>query len=203
MISCSVKNELIMDLSGVVNHPCSIIFTPWNKGIKWSGTNDGVTDEYDRLENPGIPFSMIVEAPGASPWQERIPAGLMPRLLDFEELFPDLIFAAMWYLSRYPSAIDLLMNQPLQLFALIMRNAKNKNWGEQTIVELFSAQKSQILAACDSHKAMTDVNPFKKLSAKQFRRNGFSLLQQNQEWAYPGMCGESQVIGIPAAEAAA
>lgn len=177
MISYSEQNELKLNFTKMLGHPCEIIIAPWDKGIHWTRVTDRTVQEYDWSENLEIPLFLLMNEPDATAWIKHIPASLIPNLLEFETIYPDLVFSAMWFLSRYPHAIDLMKSFPL-LLALILLCAKQNKWDQQTVIKLLSTKRCQILEACGLQGNNTSLQLLKKLVVQKFTSKELNILLQ-------------------------
>ncbi len=177
MIYYSEQNELKLNFTKAVGHPCEIIITPWDRGICWSSIADGTIQECDWSKNLEIPLFLLMNEPDATAWLKHMPDSLVLHLLDFETIYPDLVFSAMWFASRYPQAIDLLKNFPL-LLALILLSAKQNRWDQQAVIALLSTKRCQILAACGLQGTKTSLQLLKKLVVPKFTAKELNILQQ-------------------------
>jgi hypothetical protein len=179
MFSCSDKRDLFLNFSEAVGYSCLIILTAWDKGVQWSYVQKETVEQCDWLNNPNLPLPLLVNDHNAQAWVESIPSELILPLLEFEILYPNLIFPAMWFLSRYPRSIDLLLSYPL-LLALILYRAQIETWNEETITRLFSAKRTHIFAACGLHGTKGNVRLLKKLTFAHFGLKEYKILLKNQ-----------------------
>ena len=105
MISCSATNQLTIDLDAVLGDPGTLALDPWDRGFAWQ-VQRPVEDEGFALFDPAaVPLFLVAREPAAAPWLARIPAQLLPGLLDFERSFREMVFPSIWFLRRYPRAV--------------------------------------------------------------------------------------------------
>lgn len=136
MISCSSTNQLTIDLEAVLGDPGTLALDPWDRGFGWQVQRPGEDDGFALFDPAAVPLFLVAREPAAAPW-----------LLDFERSCREMVFPAMWFLSRYPRAVELFESAPL-LVALLLHCARVGDWPRGTVVDLFSAKRTHILDAC-------------------------------------------------------
>ena len=173
------QKNLLVNFSAMLGYQFVIQITAWDRGIQWSYIQQEKVEECDWKDNPKLLIFPFLNEPKAQEWIEMLPPTVLSVILEFEKIYPDLTFPALWFLSRYPRAIDLLLSYPL-LLALILYRAQIDAWDEETIIRLFSAKRIHILAVCGLHGTKGNVRLLKKLAFAHFGLKEYNLLLKSQ-----------------------
>lgn len=179
MISCSATNELTIDLDALFGDPGTLALDPWDRGFSWQVQRPGEDEEFSLFDPAAVPLFLVAREPAAAPWLARIPAQLLPGLLDFERSCREMVFPAMWFLSRYPRAVELFQSAPL-LVALLIHCARVGDWPMDTVVDLFSARRTRILDVCGLDGTRANLRLLGKLRCERFGHAEYRLLQRSR-----------------------
>jgi hypothetical protein len=184
-ISCSAENELVLNFSGTRGRSCLTIVSSWKSGIQCSRLTDGIREKCDWSDNLVIPLHFLMNEPAAQAWVQTFPVELLIPLQEFEKIFSIHALAALWFLSRYSRAIDLLRTHPL-LLALIFFRAKNEGWDTRKVVEILAFKRRLMLEACGFQGTQENVRLLKKMTFAHFGSRVFDILLQSQK--LPNYC---------------
>jgi hypothetical protein len=184
-VSCSAENELVLNFSGTRGRSCLTIVSSWKSGIQCSRLTDGIREKCDWSDNLVIPLHFLMNEPAAQAWVQTFPVELLIPLQEFEKIFSIHALAALWFLSRYSRAIDLLRTHPL-LLALIFFRAKNEGWDTRKVVEILAFKRRLMLEACGFQGTQENVRLLKKMTFAHFGSRVFDILLQSQK--LPNYC---------------
>ncbi|UZE94427.1 hypothetical protein [Alkalimarinus alittae] len=120
VVACDDNGNLVINFSQLFGYPCVAKLTPWENGISWSGSAETEDQDISAIHEPGIPFVAICSTEGADSWLETFPAGLQPKLVEFEAKYRGTLYALLWCISRSQHARELFENCPLLVWLVLI-----------------------------------------------------------------------------------
>lgn len=141
-MTISFKNRI--DLSEVMGYPLSIEFTNWEEGISWKHISEKGTQVTDYFEDPGFPFSYLINQSNLSSWLDSIPKHVLNLINNFEKTYSRHAFTSIYFASRSKEAEELLVDAPI-LTWMILEHASIIKLNKTETSNLFKLKRTKIL----------------------------------------------------------
>ena len=134
--------ELRIDLSALLNSPCTVILTGWKMGIVCRVIVDGETEYYNAFDPPLFPIEFVGHQ-CLKPWLATIPT----KVITLIRRYNDYGLSMLMMISRNKSALNLFLDHPSPFWQLFRHAVKN-GWTEQQFLIVCKQEALEILRVC-------------------------------------------------------
>jgi len=211
MIECTDDGILSIDFTDLLGYPCQIEITPWQQGVHWTNTLEPSNATTCRFYQLGIPYWVLARETKTSPWINRIPPEIRPKLIEYESTYPGLIFPLLFHISRNREAYELFINQPRFTF-IILSHCIRMNAKLEEVTGIFSLNLRNILKACDLPPFNSAVRFIRILRLRKFGPEQYVTIRRllrsghyrnynycekiDDDWLYP-LVKNPELVKIP------
>ena len=122
--------ELHIDFSPLLNTPCTLILTSWQRGISWSViVDDQIEHHTDPFEDSLFPIE-FVDHYCLKQWVQTIPI----EILNLLRRYKGNMFGMMNIVSRHETTLNLFLKNPT-VFWQLFRHAEENDWTEIQFID--------------------------------------------------------------------
>jgi len=174
--------ELIIDLTRLLNLPNRLVLTGWHSasGITWRNEFEPVTNGEQRVvechtdpfESSLFPIELFDNSI-LQPWSEQIP----PDLINLLKRYKGNAFGILMLCNRYPHLYELLQRDST-LFWLFFTYAQEHRWDEERFVNTCRLPRTEILHACRLPARKSVVKLLSKVRCLRFASSEYELITQ-------------------------
>ena len=135
--------ELHIDFSPLLNSPCTLILTGWNRGISWSVIVDGETELHCNPFEDSLFQIEFIDHQCLKQWAQTIPT----KVLNLLRQYKGNTVGMLNILSRHDAALNLFVKHPA-VFWLLFRHAEKNGWLEAQFISGCKHDPVALLGLC-------------------------------------------------------